>query len=258
MAKRSKSEKSGESWGEVLRTVIYALMIAMAFRTVAFQPFSIPSGSMKPTLLIGDFLFVSKYAYGYSHHSLPFSIPLFEGRIMSSEPERGDIIVFKKPGTKIDYIKRLVGLPGDKIQMREGILYINGTAAEQTATDDFIENYVRSGPAQSLPVCLTIPQYGEDCVKSQAKEVLPNGVEYFVIDSNGTNNSRDNTQEITVPDGHYFFMGDNRDNSSDSRASVGSVPFENLVGRAEFIFLSTDGRFWEIWNWRFSRFFSGL
>jgi signal peptidase I len=206
-------------------------------RTLLFQPFNIPSGSMIPTLLIGDYLFVSKYSYGYSRHSIPLSPNVFSGRIWGAEPQRGDVAVFKLPSDgSTDYIKRIVGLPGDRIQMINGALHIN----ELQVNRERISNF------------LTRDTFGRPIAVAQYRETLPNKVEHATLDID-PNSYADNTAVFTVPDGHYFMMGDNRDNSSDSRisSSVGFVPFENLVGRAEVIFFSIDGqsRFWQVWKW---------
>lgn len=225
---------------EFIKTLVYAILIAVAFRTVAYEPFNIPSGSMFPTLLVGDYLFVSKPSYGYSRHSLPFSPPLFDGRILASTPERGDVAVFKKPTDEsTDYIKRVIGLPGDKIQMKQGRLYINGEIVPRRR----VEDYVMTDPYGRT---VSIPQY---------IETLPNGVEHHILEQLGDRAQHDNTREFEIPDGLYFMMGDNRDNSLDSRdGSVGMVPFENFVGRAEFLFFSTDGsaRGYEFWKWPFA------
>ena len=234
---KKKPEKGGV--GETIRTVIYAVLIALVIRTFAYEPFNIPSESMLPTLLVGDYLFVSKYSYGYSRYSLPWGLPLFEGRIFKSEPRRGDVAVFKLPSdNSTDYIKRIVGLPGDRVQMREGILYVNGDAAPKARIDDFI--YERNGRR------FRVPQFAEQ---------LPAGPRHETLDFLAKGD-HDNTREFVIPAGHYFAMGDNRDNSLDSRAvgGVGMVPAQNLVGRAEFLFFSTDGsaRIWEIWRWPFA------
>ena len=258
----AKTQKNEDSIGELIKTVVYALMIAGIVRTLFFQPFWIPSGSMKNTLLIGDFMFVNKMAYGYSRHSCPFSICPFSGRILGSEPERGDIIVFKHPVTQVDFIKRLVGLPGDRIQVKDGILHINGTAAPQNDMGDFVEVYDRQGPKRNLPACSNNVGFGADCLKELAVETLPNGVEHFVL--NVREASGDNTPAYTVPEGNYFCMGDNRDNSTDSRwprnsGGVGFVPFENLIGRADrVIFSSAGSRILYFWTWRRDRFFKAL
>lgn len=227
-----------EGVGELIRVVVYALLIAIFLRTFLFQPFNIPSGSMKPTLLVGDYVFVSKFSYGYSKFSFPLSPDLFDGRILASEPERGDIIVFRLPrDNHVDYIKRLIGLPGDHIQMRDDILYINGQPVQRERVEDFVER----------------DPFGNEIRTPQYRETLPNGVSYTILDAT-PNGEYDNTQEFVVPPGHYFFMGDNRDNSADSRADVGYVPFENLIGRARLIFFSVDEgtAAWEIWRWPWS------
>ncbi|MEO1199966.1 MAG: signal peptidase I [Pseudomonadota bacterium] len=223
MAAAAKSKKGG-GIGEVISILVQALLLALVIRTVLYQPFSIPSGSMKPTLLISDYLFVSKFSYGYSRHSFPFGLVPFDGRIWSGEPERGDVAVFKYPrDNRTDYIKRVIGLPGDRIQVREGLIYINDVPIERERIEDFID-----------PGAINAPVH-------QYIETLPNGVSYNVLDL-VDNSIGDNTQVFEVPDGHYFMMGDNRDNSQDSRAlnRVGYVPFENLIGRADVIWFSFD------------------
>ncbi len=236
---------------EFVKTILIALLIAFGIRTIAFEPFNIPSGSMVPTLLVGDYLFVSKYSYGYSTYSLPYGVKLFSGRIMGSDPERGDVAVFKLPrDNKTDYIKRIVGLPGDRIQVREGILQINGAPVLRERIDDFVETDGR--------FTRRVPQY---------IETLPNGRTHRILEERGDNGEVDNTPEFVVPAGHFFAMGDNRDNSLDSRTppnrgGVGFIPADNLVGRAEIIFFSTDGTaaLYELWNWpsatRFGRLFN--
>ena len=223
--------------GETIRVIIHALIIALVIRTFLFQPFNIPSGSMKETLLVGDYLFVSKYSYGYSHYSLPLSPNLFSGRIWSGTPERGDIVVFRLPkDDSTDYIKRVIGLPGDRIQMMDGVLHINGVAVKRERIDDFIETEEGSGTTR---------------VK-RWRETLPNGVSYTTLDLID-NGFYDNTKEYEVPPGKYFMMGDNRDNSTDSRveSAVGFVPLENLVGRAQIIFFSVAAgeQAWQFWRW---------
>ena len=230
---------------ENLKTLIYALLIAIIIRSFLFQPFYIPSSSMEPNLLIGDRLFVSKYSYGYSRHSLPFSPNIFEKRIFEKIPKRGDIIVFKTPAdNRTDYIKRLVGLPGDKIQIKNGDLFLN----------DLIVNKEYLETTKDI-------NCGKQIIKTKTfMETLPNGVSYKVVySSEGT---MLNTDPYIVPNKHYFFMGDNRDCSKDSRflSSVGYVNSKNLVGRAEIIFFSNDkneGSFFKFWKWgkslRFNR-----
>ena len=219
------TKKSGGLW-DTIKTLIYAVLIALFIRTFAFEPFNIPSGSMIPTLLVGDYLFVSKYSYGYSRHSLPLSLPLIPGRVFSSVPERGDVAVFKLPkDNSTDYIKRIVGLPGDKIQVRSGRLFVNGKVVDR----EQIAPFPIGGPL------------GSRIGVAQFKETLPNGVGYRILER-GDNFQLDNTPIYKVPSGHVFGMGDNRDGSLDSRVlrEVGYIPMENLVGRAEFIFFSHD------------------
>lgn len=243
MAMTQRDKQEDGIW-DTIKVVIQALLIAFVIRTFLFQPFNIPSGSMYPTLKIGDYLFVSKLSYGYGKYSFNFTIPgvglkfgpmPFDGRIVMAEtPERGDVVVFKLPSDQeTDYIKRVIGLPGDRIQVREGELYINGEAVKREPVAPFVDP---QGEGHGLPV-------------PQIRETLPNGVSYNTLDSQPRSGG-DNTGEFLVPAGHYFMMGDNRDNSLDSRFQVGFVPYENLVGRAEVIFFSFDvnTRLWEFWK----------
>lgn len=239
MSVTSGTKRKDGGIAETVKVIFHALIIALVIRTFLFQPFNIPSGSMKATLLVGDYLFVSKYSYGYSQFSLPLSPPLFNGRIFGSPPDRGDVVVFRLPkDTSTDYIKRVIGLPGDKIQMIDGVLNINGTPVKRERVEDYIET--EEGPR---PVHV-----------KRWRETLPNGVSYYTLDL-VDNGFADNTQVYSVPPGEYFMMGDNRDNSTDSRFSqVGYVPFENLVGRAQLIFFSVhEGeRAYEFWRWPIS------
>lgn len=246
---------------ENLKTLAYALLIAGIFRSLLFQPFWIPSGSMKDTLLIGDFLFVNKFAYGYSRHSCPWSLCPFSGRVWADEPERGDIVVFKHPVSRRDFIKRVVGLPGDKIQLLDGVLIINGEPTQRAPDGEFEEAYERQGPAGKLPRCTSPPTDGT-CRKAKFMETFPEGNSHSVLEITFALN--DTTEVFTVPEGEYFFMGDNRDNSQDSRypqavGGVGTVPFENLVGRADRVIFSSAGRsMLFFWTWRSDRFFKSI
>lgn len=237
-AKQDKETSGGASeiW-ELFKTGILAIFLALVIRTFAFEPFNIPSGSMLPTLLVGDYIFVSKYSYGYGEYSFPFGVTDFEGRLFDAQPERGDVAVFRQPkNTNIDYIKRIVGLPGDRIQVIEGILHINGQPVMRT----------KDGIEQMENI------FGRYADFAEYTETLPNGVAHKIIEVSDDQHL-DNTDVFTVPADHYFAMGDNRDNSQDSRvmSQVGFIPKENLIGRAEFIFFSTDGtaRLFEIWKW---------
>jgi signal peptidase I len=258
----SKSKAKG-GFLELIKTIVYALLLAGVIRTLFFQPFWIPSGSMKPTLLIGDFLFVNKMAYGYSRHSCPFSICPFSGRILASEPERGDVVVFKHPSNGTDYIKRLIGLPGDRVQMIDGILQINGEAVPQVPDGIFAEPYLPQGPMRSMPRCSNRPvEPGGECISEELIETLPGGEEHAIL--NIEDGFGDTTPAFTVPEGEFFFMGDNRDNSMDSRfprsaGGVGFVPFENLVGRADRVIFSSAGpSMLAFWTWRPDRFFKAI
>jgi signal peptidase I len=260
----ASKEKTGDSVWDWIKTLFWALLIAGVFRTLFFQPFWIPSESMKDTLLIGDFVFVNKMAYGYSRYSCPFAMCPIEGRIMGSEPERGDVVVFRHPVNGSDMIKRLIGLPGDTIQMKDGVLWINGQEVPQQPDGIFEEIYEPQGPMANLPRCENAPVgQGGVCTRSRFIETLPNGRSHSVlnIDSNGYG---DNTDVFTVPPGQYFFMGDNRDNSTDSRYSqtvggVGFLPSEFLIGRADrVVFSSAGSRMWFFWTWRADRFFKAI
>jgi len=238
---------------EIVKTVAYALLIALFLRVLLFQPFTIPSASMEPTLLEGDYIIVTKFSYGYSRHSIPFSPPLFDGRVLERKPERGDVVVFKLPrDSSTDYIKRLIGLPGDRVQMRRGRLWVNG---EQI-------------PAKELPPVMMDSGYGFTRSVQRFEETFSNGRTFVTYDF-GPNGDVDDTQTFVVPEGHYFFMGDNRDNSLDSRVpaqenGVGFVPAENLVGKAQIILLSWNpgASLFKPWTWvtdaRPSRFFNVL
>ncbi len=255
-------KKKGDGLMETVKTIFWALVIAGIFRTLFFQPFWIPSGSMKDTLLIGDFLFVNKMAYGYSRYSCPFSACPFSGRIFAGEPERGDVVVFRHPVNGTDYIKRLIGLPGDKVQMKDGVLHINGKPVKLEPAGIFEETYERQGAQGGFPRCMNNPGIGGICKKERYRETLPNGRTHDILNIGTT--AADNTPVFTVPEGHYFFMGDNRDNSQDSRVprqagGVGFVPAENIIGRADRIMFSSAGRsLFYFWTWRSDRFLKAI
>lgn len=276
----AEKAKKGNAIVETVKTIVYALLIAGVFRTLFFQPFWIPSGSMKETLLIGDFLFVNKMAYGYSYASCPSVImpgiginidaedvcgvfPQNNGRLFGSEPERGDVVVFRHPVSGRDFIKRLVGLPGDKIQVNGGVLSINDQPVQLTEDGVFTETYEPQGPQGSRPRCSNGPVGpGAVCEKQRLIETFPDGNSHDILEIG--NQGLDNTGVYLVPEGHYFFMGDNRDNSMDSRVpqsagGVGFVPYENLIGRADRIMFSSAGRsMLYFWTWRGDRFFKAV
>ncbi len=248
-----------EGWWETVKVIVQALVIALVVRTLLFQPFNIPSGSLIPTLLIGDYLFVSKYAYGYSHYSLPSLLDLapsaMPGRMLYSAPKRGDIVVFRPPGQPADdFIKRVIGLPGDKIQMIRGRLYINGVVVPRDAAPPYMMDDGFRKPTE-------VTHWFENLPDSEGH---PGGVRHQIIQLAGDEGGASNTDVFSVPADHFFMMGDNRDNSEDSRfpsGPVGYVPAENLVGRAEIIFFSVSegAAAWEFWRWpwtvRFDRIF---
>jgi len=244
-----------EELGDLAKTILIALFLALAIRTLLFEPFNIPSGSMLPTLKVGDYLFVSKTAYGYSQHSFPFGIADFKGRVMTGEgdkklPKRGDVVVFKLPSdNKTDYIKRIIGLPGERVQVLNGRLYINGEIVPRESVGFQKENHT---PFSSR----TVTEY---------LETLPGGIVHRIFEASD-NEALDETKEFIVPARHYFMMGDNRDNSQDSRVEdlVGFVPFDNFVGRADILFFSVDQNIELLkpWTWfksiRFSRIFDKI
>ena len=233
------SKRKPDGKFEFIKTIVIAGALALGFRSLLFEPFNIPSGSMIPTLLVGDYLFVSKYSYGYSRYSFPFGMAPFDGRVFETSPERGDVAVFRQPQNEsVAFIKRIVGLPGDRIQVTDGVLRINDVAV----------NRVRKGFATASD--------GYNVIRFAVyQETLPNGKSYLIQERSDDDDVLDNTNVFLVPEGHYFMMGDNRDNSRDSRTtSVGMVPAENLIGRAERLFFShnSSAHLWEIWKWPFA------
>lgn len=232
-AAEERAASTGERWWEFVWFLICVVLIALVERTLFFQPFNIPSASMESTLAVGDYLFVEKFAYGYSKYALPWGqmLPSF-GRVLAHPPKRGDVVVFVPPGEPgTVYIKRLIGLPGDRVRMTGGVLFLNDIPAPKIRADDY-------RPAVGAPV-------------ARYREVLPGGKSYFVLDAE-PDGPADNTETFVVPNGHYFMMGDNRDDSNDSRMDVGFVPAENLVGKAKFRFFSIDdqkAQWWKFWTW---------
>jgi len=256
VSEQNKPEEKNAFW-ETIVVLFQAFLLAAVIRTVLLQPFTIPSGSMIPTLLVGDYLLVNKFSYGYSRYSLPVYNPeWFKGRLFGSEPTRGDVVVFRLPSDpSVDYIKRVVGLPGDKIQVLDGVLNINGRPVPRVAEGTYNSAETDlTGEIMSPNLRKDVPIY---------RETLDTGTTYQTLDINPFSDG-DNTQEFVVPQKHYFMMGDNRDNSSDSRFTVGYVPEENLVGRASFIIFSIGNEtpFLQVWKWpanlRYSRFFKGI
>lgn len=266
-AAEKKPDRKTDTGGAIM-TVIYAVLIALVVRTFLYEPFNIPSDSMYPGLHKGDYLFVSKFSYGYSNYSIPFSPDIVENRFLTSTPERGDVAVFRQPtNTSVDFIKRVIGLPGDRIQVRDGRLHLNGRMVG------------REGPLERADIVpgRVLKAYdgltGRECTSASGlpaparlyREILPSGRSYPIYECSDRVPGADNTGVYTVPAGHYFMMGDNRDNSSDSRfAGVGMVPLRNFIGRAQFLFFSVNGTasFWEVWKWpgsiRWSRLFNGI
>ena len=259
----STNTEKGNTLLEFIKTIFYAVVIAGLIRTFLFQPFWIPSGSMKPNLLIGDFLFVNKFAYGYSRYSCPYALCPIYGRILFKTPDRGDIIVFRNPKDGRDFIKRLIGLPGDRIELKSGQVIINGDLIEQEMINPFIENKSMQGPLGSIPRCSNMPvALGADCLKRQYIEKLTEGKGYPILDIG--QGLGDNISEFIIPEEHYFFLGDNRDNSQDSRFSttrggIGLIHQDFLIGRANRVLFSSAGSsMLSFWAWRSDRFLKGL
>lgn len=230
-----KVDKKVQERKEFIKSILIAISIAVVFRSFLYEPFFIPSGSMKSTLLVGDFVFVDKKTYGYSRYSLPFGLPIIPDRVFKDEPKRGDVVVFKLPkNTSTNYVKRLIGMPGDTIEVKNSILYLNGKIVPRKRIDDFIDED-KFGNTKSIP---------------QYIETLPSGREYTVLDEL-KKGPLDNTLVYNVPEGHYFMMGDNRDNSQDSRvlSQVGYIPEINLLGPAKIIAISAKDSLLKVWKW---------
>lgn len=252
-ASAAKPEKKEEDWKSFGWFLVKLVIVVLIFRTFMFTSFNIPSQSMMPRLLVGDHLFAQKWSYGYSTAALPFGIDAGDWHVMQTMPERGDVVIFKHPVDRSDYIKRVIGLPGDTVQMVEGVLHLNGEPVEMEQVEDFV--YPTSHGDDCRGTTITTPE-GPACSNPQYRETLPNGISYNILDLSVT--AQDNTAPFTVGEGQLFLMGDNRDNSLDSRfpaeaaRGIGMVPVENLVGEASFMY----------WSWgggvRWSRMFKGI
>ena len=237
---------SVSEWKDFGKFLIKMILVIVLFRSFVFSPFNIPSESMQPRLVDGDYLLVSKWPYGFSSYSLPFSIPLIPGRIFANPPKAGDVAVFKAPpGNDIDYIKRVIGLPGDTVQMQNGQLFLNDVAVRKKRVADFVIKVSPNTHCRSAEFRAVDAEGNDICRYPQFRETLPNGKSYNVLDL--YDSEADNTQPVIVPEGHVFMMGDNRDNSLDSRFAavegqgIGIVPQENLIGRAQVSVFSVDG-----------------
>jgi signal peptidase I len=259
-APASKPRKQRSGLGETTRFLLLLFVFALVLRSFIVAPFMIPSGSMLPRMMIGDYLFVAKWPYGYSRYSMPFGIASFEGRIFGGQPERGDVVVFRYPGGGgDDYVKRLIGLPGDRIQMRDGILHLNGKAVPKVRIADYLMPITPNSPCRYVqPELAREIRTGTGerfCSYARFRETLPGGRSYNVLDQI-EDGPADNSNVYTVPAGHYFMMGDNRDDSEDSRFSrhtggVGYLPADYIIGRALITFFSTDGtaEWLKPWTW---------
>ncbi len=254
-----KARRKSGGIGDTVRFLLFVFLFAIVLRSFIVAPFVIPSGSMLPRLMIGDFLFVSKWPYGYSRHSFPFGLGRFEGRILASEPARGDVIVFRYPGGEDDYVKRLIGLPGDTVQVREGSVWLNGKPLPRVRIADYLMPISPNSPCRWVDPDAARTVWDDDgnsyCAYRQYRETLPGGRSYQVLDQMDEGPG-DNTRVFTVPAGHYFMMGDNRDDSEDSRFSredggVGVLPGDSLIGRGLITFFSTDGsaEWLKPWTW---------
>jgi signal peptidase I len=253
------AEASPKQKESLLRFLVTLALLAWLLRSFVAAPFSIPSGSMLPTLRIGDYILVAKWPYGYSRYSFPWEIPPFDGRIMSRLPERGDVIVFRPTGARGDFVKRVIGLPGDTIQVQGGMLIVNGANIPRESRGRFAMPVSANSPCRVVPPAIAMTATDENgdtsCLYPAYRETLPGGRSYLVLDQ-VENPGADDFGPVRVPDGQVFMMGDNRDDSLDSRfppsqGGIGFVPVENLVGRAMVTFWSTDGSssYWKPWTW---------
>jgi signal peptidase I len=259
LARPRSRRRSKGGVGETTRFLLTLFVLALLIRSFVFAPFSIPSGSMLPRMMIGDYLFVGKWSYGYSRFSLPFGIGFGSGRFPDSQPERGDVAVFRYPGTDDDYVKRVIGLPGDRVQMRSGALWLNGQPVPRVRVADFLMRLSPNSPCRTVdPSALRVVEgEGDDryCAYARYRETLPGGRSYYVLDQvEGA--PGDNSPVFVVPARHVFVMGDNRDDSEDSRfprsvGGVGFLPQDHLIGQALITFFSTDGsaEWLKPWTW---------
>ncbi|QZH74638.1 MAG: signal peptidase I [Erythrobacter sp.] len=266
----AKADKPAEKedWKSFGVFLVKLVVVVLVFRTFFFTSFNIPSESMMPRLLVGDYLFSQKWSYGYSTHSLPFGIDVGDGRVLASQPDRGDVVIFKHPIDYTDYIKRVIGLPGDTVQMVDGVLHLNGAPVGLERVEDYVLPIAADGRCRSATFVTRTDDGDYACAYPQFRETLPDGVSYNVLDLGEL--PQDNTAPVTVPEGMLFLMGDNRDNSLDSRfpaepgRGIGLVPQQNLVAEASFMYWSTDGSSeWLLpWTWfsaaRWSRMFRGI
>jgi signal peptidase I len=252
-----EQQQKKETWWETLRFFLILFIAAVLIRSFLFAPFSIPSGSMLPSLMIGDYLFVAKWPYGYSRYSFPFGIASFDGRLLAGLPERGDIIVFRYPGTPDeDWVKRVIGLPGDQIEVRDGNVILNGEPVRRQRVADYSMRISPNSPCRAMGATRQIAgRDGASCAYPRFRETLPGGRSYEILDQIDGGEA-DNVEPIIVPEGHLFVMGDNRDDSQDSRyevseEGVGLLPVENVLGRATIAFWSTDGsaEWLKPWTW---------
>jgi signal peptidase I len=267
-AMSDKPEKQKESWGSFAWFCVKLVLVVLIFRSFVFTSFNIPSESMMPRLLVGDYLFAAKWPYGYSRNSLPFDAPLIPGRIFADEPERGEIVIFKHPVDRSDYIKRVIGLPGDRIQLVAGIVHINGEPVGLERVEDFVLPIEANGNCFRARYVARQEDGSFACRYPQFRETLPNGASYNIIDMEL--GPQDTTPPVIVPEDSLFLMGDNRDNSLDSRfpaqpgRGIGLVPQDDLVARASFMFFSTDGTadWYNPVSWltatRWNRMFEGI